>query len=164
MADAFLGEIRIFSFAFAPQNWAFCNGALLSVAQNSALFTLLGANFGGDGVTNFALPDLRGRVPIHAGGTHTLGQAGGEQTHILTTAEVLPHTHVMYGSDTPAETNVPTGAFLAQVNNGYDSSGSLTALSPAAVATVGGQAHENMQPFLALNFCIALQGVYPSRS
>jgi microcystin-dependent protein len=103
-------------------------------------------------------------VPIHAGGGHTLGQGGGEQAHTLSIAEVPPHTHVMYGSDTPAETNVPTGAFLAQVNNGYKSSGSLVALSSAAVSNVGGEAHENRQPFLTLSFCIALQGFYPPRN
>lgn len=164
MADAFLGEIRIMSFGFAPAGWALCNGQIMQIAQNQALFALLGTTYGGNGTTTFGLPNLQGQVPIHVGGGHTLGQVGGEQAHTLSVAEVLPHTHVMYGSDTPAETNIPTGAFLAQVNNGYNSSGSLVALSPAAVANVGGQAHENMQPFLVLNFCIALQGIWPSRS
>jgi microcystin-dependent protein len=151
------------SFGFAPKGWALCNGQLLPINQNQALFSLLGTTFGGDGRVNFALPDLRGRAPIHVGSGHTLGERGGEQAHTLSIAELPMHTHVMNGSNTPAETNIPTGAFLARGNNGYNSSGSLAALSSAAVTNVGGsQAHLNIQPFLTLNFCIALQGIFPS--
>jgi microcystin-dependent protein len=163
MAEPFLSEIRIMSFSFAPKGWALCNGQLLPINQNQALFSLLGTTFGGDGRVNFGLPNLQGRVPIHVGSGHTLGERSGEQAHTLSVAELPTHVHVMNGSNTPAETNVPTGAYLAQVNNGYSSSGSLAALSSAAITNVGGnQAHLNMQPFLTLSFCIALQGIFPS--
>jgi microcystin-dependent protein len=163
MAEPFLSEIRIMSFNFAPKGWALCNGQLLPINQNQALFSLLGTTFGGDGRVNFALPDLRGRTPIHVGSGHTLGERGGEQAHTLSIAELPTHTHVMNGSNTAAEINVPTGAYLGTVSNAYGLAANLAALSPAAVTSVGGsQAHLNMQPFLTLNFCIALQGIFPS--
>ena len=164
MAEPFLSEIRIMSFVFAPKGWALCNGQLLPINQNQALFSLLGTTFGGDGRVNFALPDLRGRTPIHVGSGHTLGERGGEQAHTLSIAELPTHTHVLNAStlNTGATVN-PTNNFLGPLNNSYHSPSSLTSLQPASVLNVGGsQAHLNMQPFLTLNFCIALQGIFPS--
>jgi len=163
MADPFLSEIRLMSFVFAPKEWALCNGQLLPINQNQALFSLLGTTFGGDGRVNFALPDLRARTPIHVGGGHTLGEKGGEQAHTLSIAELPTHTHVLNGSNTPAEINTPDNSYLATVNNAYAPAGNLVALSAASVTSAGGsQAHLNMQPFLTLNFCIALIGIFPS--
>lgn len=163
MAEPFLSEIRIMSFSFAPKGWALCNGQLLPINQNQALFSLLGTTFGGDGRVNFALPNLQGSVPIHVGSGHTLGERGGEQAHTLSISELPTHTHVLNGSNVAAETNVPTGAYLGIVNNAYGGAANLVTLSPAAVTNAGGsQAHQNMQPFLTLNFCIALQGIFPS--
>jgi microcystin-dependent protein len=168
MAEPFLSEIRIMSFVFAPKGWALCNGQLLPINQNQGLFSLLGTTFGGDGRVNFALPDLRGRTPIHVGSGHTLGERGGEQAHTLSIAELPTHTHVLNGSSAAADAAVPTGNLLAVVDNttfgnAYGGASNLVALSPQAVANVGGsQAHLNMQPFLTLSFCIALQGIFPS--
>ncbi|HEX3130494.1 MAG TPA: tail fiber protein [Thermoanaerobaculia bacterium] len=163
MAEPFLSEVRIMSFVFAPKGWALCNGQLLPINQNQGLFSLLGTTFGGDGRVNFALPDLRGRVPIHVGGAHTLGERGGEQAHTLSIAEIPTHTHVMNGTSANADSNDPTSRFLASSNNIYGTATALTSLSPTSVTNVGGsQAHLNMQPFLTLSFCIALQGIFPS--
>lgn len=171
MAEPFLSEIRIMSFAFPPKGWALCNGQLLPINQNQALFSLLGTTFGGDGRVNFALPDLRGRTPIHVGSSHTLGERGGEQAHTLSTAEIPTHTHVANGSTAAANQPVPGGALLGKVDvsalttNLYGPAGSLVAMAPNSVANAGGsQAHLNMQPFLTLSFCIALQGIFPSRN
>jgi microcystin-dependent protein len=164
--DPFLSEIRVFSFAFAPKGWALCNGQLLPINQNQALFSLLGTTYGGNGQTTFALPNLQGRTPIHAGGGHTLGQIGGEQSHTLSLPELPTHTHTANASASPGNNVVPTGALLASpLNLSYRSSDSLTNMNPATLANVGGsQAHLNMQPFLTLNFCIALQGIFPSQN
>jgi microcystin-dependent protein len=171
MAEPFLSEIRIMSFVFAPKGWALCNGQLLPINQNQALFSLLGTTFGGDGRVNFALPDLRGRTPIHVGSGHTLGERGGEQAHTLSIAELPTHTHVFNGSSAGASTNVPTNNVLArgQASNGnpinyYDTAvTNLVAMNAGSIANAGGsQAHLNMQPFLTLSFCIALQGIFPS--
>ena len=163
MAEPFLSEIRIMSFEFAPRGWALCNGQLLPINQNQALFSLLGTTFGGDGRVNFALPDLRGRTPIHTGDGHTLGERGGEQAHTLSIAELPTHAHVLNGSSTPADTNVATNGYLGTINNGYSSPQNLVALGSSALSNTGGsQAHLNMQPFLTLSFCIALQGIFPS--
>jgi microcystin-dependent protein len=163
MAEPFLSEIRIMSFTFAPKGWALCNGQLLPINQNQALFSLLGTTFGGDGRVNFALPNLQSRTPIHVGSGHTLGEQGGEQAHTLSIAELPTHTHVLNGSSTAANTNVATGGYLATVTNAYASAGNLVAMSPTEVGNTGGsQAHLNLQPFLTLNFCIALQGIFPS--
>ncbi|MFO1304130.1 MAG: tail fiber protein [Burkholderiales bacterium] len=165
MAEPFLAEVRMMSFVFAPKGWALCDGQLLPINQNQALFSLLGTTFGGDGRVNFGLPDLRGRVPIHVGSGHVLGERGGEQGHTLSIAEMPTHTHFLNGSSTPAETNVPAGAYLAQANNAYAPPTDLVALSPTSIANVGGsQAHLNMQPFLTISFCIALQGIFPSQT
>jgi len=163
MAEPFLSEIRIMSFQFAPKGWALCDGQLLPINQNQALFSLLGTTFGGNGTTTFALPDLRGRTPLHVGSGHTLGEHGGEQAHTLSIAELPTHAHLAQaqpalGSQLPA-----VGAFLSQASNVYRGADNPTSLNPATVANVGGsQAHLNMQPFLTLNFCIALQGIFPS--
>ncbi len=166
MAEPFLSEIRIMSFVFAPKGWALCNGQLLPINQNQALFSLLGTTFGGDGRVNFALPDLRGRTPIHVGSGHTLGERGGEQAHTLSIAEIPTHAHVLNATSADGTTAVPTGStFLATSKNfeAYRAPTSLVAMAADSVANVGGsQAHLNMQPFLTLSFCIALQGIFPS--
>jgi microcystin-dependent protein len=165
MAEPFLSEIRIMSFVFAPKGWALCNGQLLPINQNQALFSLLGTTFGGDGRVNFALPDLRGRTPIHVGSGHTLGERGGEQAHTLSIAELPEHTHVLNASASAANALSPQNNILARTENSriYGPASSLVAMSPSSVANVGGsQAHLNMQPFLTLSFCIALQGIFPS--
>lgn len=164
MAEPFLSEIRIMSFVFAPKGWALCNGQLLPINQNQALFSLLGTTFGGDGRVNFALPDNRGRAPIHVGGGHTLGERGGEQAHTLSIAELPTHTHVQNASSSQGALNDPTGAVIAKsAQNAYAAPGNLAAMNAAVVTNTGGsQAHLNMQPFLTLSFCIALQGIFPS--
>jgi len=166
MAEPFLSEIRIMSFVFAPKGWALCNGQLLPINQNQALFSLLGTTFGGDGRVNFGLPDLRGRTPIHVGSGHTLGEKGGEQAHTLSIAELPTHTHTAVGSSTATGGNAnPTGRFLGGGNNVYHTPSNLVSLNPGTIANVGGsQAHLNMQPFLTLSFCIALQGIFPSQT
>jgi len=166
MAEPFLSEIRIMSFNFAPKGWAMCNGQLLPINQNQALFSLLGTTFGGDGRVNFALPDLRGRVPIHVGNSHTLGERAGEQAHTLTLSELTMHTHtVKANSSATAGVATPNGNFLGGGNNAYHTATNLTPLNAQTVSTVGGsQAHQNMQPFLTLTFCIALQGIFPSQN
>jgi microcystin-dependent protein len=172
MADPFLSEIKIFSFGYAPRGWASCNGQLLPINQNQALFSLLGTTYGGDGRTTFALPNLQGRVPIHMGQGHLLGERAGEQAHTLTNSELPLHQHLMssnnavVGAAPNATQGSPGGNFWA--NNGkavYTTSPGNSTMSPQAVGTTGGsQAHLNMQPFLVLNFCIALVGIFPSQN
>lgn len=164
MAEPFLSEIRLMSFGFPPKGWALCNGQLLPINQNQALFALLGTTFGGDGRVNFALPDLRGRVPIHVGSSHTLGERGGEAAHTLSVAELPQHTHAANASNRAINGSAsPANNFLGGGNNVYGRTGADTALNPGTVQNVGGsQAHTNTQPFLALSFCIALQGIFPS--
>jgi microcystin-dependent protein len=167
MAEPFLSEIRIMSFNFAPKGWALCNGQLLPINQNQALFSLLGTVYGGNGQTNFALPDLQGRVPTHEGDGLTLGERGGEQAHTLSISELPQHTHVARASTTNGDTNFAANNVLAAALNVYTGQNpqNLTALGPTSISTVGGsQAHLNMQPFLTLNFCIALQGIFPSQT
>lgn len=166
MAEPFLSEIRIMSFAFAPKGWARCDGQLLPINQNQGLFSLLGTTFGGDGRVNFALPDLRARTPVHVGGSHTLGERGGEQAHTLSIAELPTHTHVANATNVNGTTAVPAATTtLANSANyeAYRAPSSLVALFAGTIANTGGsQAHLNMQPFLTLNFSIALQGIFPS--
>jgi len=166
MAEPFISEIRLMSFGFAPKGWALCNGQLLPINQNQALFSLLGTTFGGNGQTNFALPDLRDRVPIHVGSGHMLGERGGEQAHTLSLTEVPAHAHGLAVSTSVSGGNAnPSGRVLGGGNNVYHAPGNLTTMNPASVANAGGsQAHQNMQPFLAINFSIALQGIYPSQN
>lgn len=168
MAEPFLSEIRIMSFVFAPKGWALCNGQLLPINQNQALFSLLGTTFGGDGQVNFALPDLRARTPIHVGSGHTLGERGGEQAHTLSIAEIPQHAHVLDAAADEGDALVPIGNLPARANlpayvDPTDGPPNLVAMAPASVANTGGsQAHLNMQPYLTLSFCIALQGIFPS--
>ena len=166
MAEPFLSEIRIMSFGFAPKGWALCNGQLLPINQNQGLFSLLGTTVGGDGRVNFALPDLRSRTPIHVGSGHTLGERGGEQAHTLSIAEIPTHVHVAQATSVAATDAVPTSARMLAASQSYDAyrpATSPVALNAATVGNTGGsQAHLNMQPFLVLNFSIALQGIFPS--
>jgi len=165
MAEPFLSEIRIMSFGFPPKGWALCDGQLLPINQNQALFSLLGTTYGGDGRVNFALPNLQGRTPIHMGSGHTLGEKGGEQGHTLSISEIPTHVHSLQASPTDGDQIIPTNNYLAPVNQLYGAPANLTSLSPASISNVGGsQAHLNMQPFLVLNFSIALQGIFPSQT
>ena len=163
MAEPFLSEVRIMSFVFAPKGWALCNGQLLPINQNQGLFSLLGTTFGGDGRVNFALPDLRGRTPIHVGGSHTLGERGGEQAHTLSIAELPTHTHVFNASQGNANVPTPGNNMFGTSNNMYSAATNLTSINAGTITNTGGsQAHLNLQPFLTLSFCIALQGIFPS--
>ncbi|MEQ1920905.1 MAG: tail fiber protein [Pyrinomonadaceae bacterium] len=164
MAEPFLTEIRLMSFNFAPRGWALCDGQLLPINQNQASFSLLGTTYGGDGRVNFGLPDLRGRTPIHVGSGHVLGERAGEAAHTLTINELPTHSHTLNASGAAANTNVPSNdRLLGTINNAYAAASNLVGLAPAEITSVGGsQAHQNMQPYLAINFCIALQGIFPS--
>jgi microcystin-dependent protein len=165
MAEPFMAEIRIMSFNFAPRNWAMCNGQFLPINQNQALFSLLGTTYGGNGQTTFALPDLRGQTPLHFGASHTLGEKAGQQSHTVSLSEMPTHTHVANASSTNANQPVPGNAIQAAANNAYSPASGLVSLTPETVTNIGGsQAHLNMQPFLALNFCIALIGIFPSQN
>jgi microcystin-dependent protein len=166
MAEPFLSEIRIMSFGFAPKGWALCDGQLLPINQNQALFSLLGTTYGGDGRVNFGLPNLQGRTPIHMGSGHTLGERAGEQAHTLSISELPTHVHSVSASSSATGGNAnPNGRFLGGGNNVYHAPASLTSMTPQTVASTGGsQAHLNMQPFLVLNFSIALQGIFPSQT
>lgn len=166
MSEPFLAEIRIVAFNFAPRGWALCDGQILPISQNQSLYSLLGTTYGGDGRTTFALPDLRGRTPIHVGDGHLLGNKSGEETHTLSANEIPQHTHPARASTTGGNVPVPNDNVLASSpNQMYTDPAGLTAMAGGSVTNAGGgQAHENMQPFLVLNFCIALQGLYPSRN
>src|SRR5215471_11367265 len=163
MSEPFLSEIKMMSFGFPPKGWALCDGQLLPINQNQALFSLLGTTYGGDGRVNFGLPDLQSRIPIHMGGGHTLGERGGEQGHTLSISEIPTHTHSLQASSVNGDALTPINNNFGSAAGLYAAPGALTSLQPATVANVGGsQAHLNMQPFLTLNFCIALQGIFPS--
>lgn len=166
MSEPFLAEVRIVGFNFAPRGWAFCDGQILPINQNQSLFSLLGTTYGGDGRTSFALPDLRGRTPIHMDSAHQQGQKSGEQTHTLSAAGMTSHTHTAQGSTATVNSNDPTGR-LAGNNAGkpYHGFGASKNMASDMLTNVGGgQAHDNMQPYIAVNFCIALQGLFPSRN
>lgn len=168
MSEPFLSEIKIISWNFPPKGWAFCNGQLLPINQNQALFALLGTTYGGDGRVNFALPNLQGRVPIHMGQGFTLGETGGEQSHTLTIQELPTHLHVVNATAASASTSTPSvGVVLAKSAGAavYGAPSNLVPMAPNALANVGGsQPHTNLQPHLVLNFCIALQGIFPSQN
>ncbi|MEE4377889.1 MAG: tail fiber protein [Candidatus Competibacteraceae bacterium] len=172
MSEPFLAEVRMVGFNFAPRGWAFCDGQILPINQNQSLYSLLGTTYGGDGRTSFALPDLRGRVPIHVGRSnggadHRLGQKSGEETHTLAVNEMPNHDHVLQASTTDANESSPAGHVLARsvTPEAYRAPQNLGAMHAGTVTNVGGgQAHENMQPYIAVNFCIALQGLFPSRN
>lgn len=170
MANPFLGEIRLMAFAFPPQGWALCNGQLLPINQNQALFSLLGTMYGGNGTSTFALPDLRGRVPVAAGqgaglNGYVQGQSGGEAAHALTVDEWVNHSHVLNGTRVDGTSAAPTGALPAVGAEAYSKAGPDGTLAPGSLASANAnpQGHENMQPFLTLNYVIALQGIFPSR-
>jgi len=165
MAEPFIAEIRIVSFNFPPKGWAFCNGQLLPINQNQALFSILGTTYGGDGRTTFALPNLQGRVPFHVGDGLFLGERSGETAHTLNISEIPAHTHVPVGSSNLADQGVPTGKLWANSSQTAYRATPDTAMNPASILPVGGsQPHENMPPYLTLNFVIALQGIFPSQN
>jgi microcystin-dependent protein len=162
----YMSEVKIISWNFAPQGWAFCNGQFLPINQNQAMFSLLGTMYGGNGQTTFALPDLRGRGAIHQGQGFIEGQAGGQEFHTLTMSEMPAHEHFPQGVTEAGNTIIPGGNFLAKSDTQvYAGPNNLVAMVDSSISTVGGsQPHENRQPFLVLNFVIALQGVFPSRN
>lgn len=164
MSEPFISEIRIFSFGFPPKGWASCNGQLLPINQNQPLFSLLGTTYGGDGRVNFGLPNLQGRTPIHFGSGHVLGERGGEQSHTVSISEIPAHTHAVNASSSTGNSVVPTGAILGSpANMSYRPMDATSSLHPMTISNVGGsQAHLNMQPFLVMNFCIAMTGVFPT--
>jgi microcystin-dependent protein len=166
MSEPFLSEIKIVSFNFPPKGWALCNGQLLPINQNQALFALLGTTYGGNGQTTFALPNLRGRVPIHMSSSHTLGEAAGTTSVTINIQQLPTHAHTANAYSQNGDQIVPTGNILGTVNGLYDAGGSnLVTLNAASLTNVGGsQPHNNMMPYLVLNFIIALQGIFPSRN
>ena len=164
MPDPYIGEIRLMAFSPPPKGWAWCNGQLLPIRDNRPLFSLLGVRYGGDGQNTFGLPDLRGRVPVHVGLGRGLGEEGGEAQHRLTPAQLPVHTHVLSGAAAAPDAVAPGGNVLAQVDGLYGPAQALTTLDPTSAGVVGGgQPHQNLQPYLAVQFCIALQGLFPSR-
>ncbi len=169
MSDPYIGEIKLISFTYPPRGWAFCNGQLLPINQNQALFSILGTMYGGNGQTNFALPNMQGRVPIHQGinqGSYNVGQAAGELAHTLTINELPAHVHPAVAQSTPSNPGVsPAGAIWATAPSAAFAPAPNTPMNPLAVSKVGGsQPHENTPPYLVLNFVIALVGIFPSRN
>jgi microcystin-dependent protein len=170
VSEPFLSEIRIMSFGFAPKGWALCNGQQLPINQNQALFSLLGTTYGGNGQTTFALPDLRSRAPMHMGQGFTLGQRGGEENHTISQSEMPAHIHPATADVKAGDANAfnPTNSYLANtapIQMYSAGSNNMVPMFPAMVSTIGGsQAHTNQQPYLTLNFCIALQGIFPSQN
>jgi len=171
--DPFVAEIRIFPFNFAPKGWAFCDGQILPLSQNTALFSLLGTTYGGDGKSNFALPNMQGNAPMHPGqgpglSLHDLGETGGSETVSLLESEIPSHSHSLIAQVPPADAGVPSGNVLARTVGATPylaGNQPLVSMSDSALAPAGGdQPHNNMQPYLTLNFCLALQGVYPPRT
>ena len=167
MSEPFLGEVKLISFNFPPKGWAFCNGQLLPINQNQALFSLFGTTYGGDGRVTFALPNLQTRVPIHQGDGFTQGQTGGEQAHTVTISEMPQHIHFVI-ADTDTGTASPTSSSRLAASSGqalYAQPNNLVAMDPRVIGNAGGnQPHQNMQPYLCINFIVALQGIFPSRN
>ena len=170
MAEPYLADIKIFGFNFPPRGWATCDGQLLPINQNQSLYSLIGTMYGGDGRTTFALPDLRGRVPMHRSSAHAQGQKSGEETHTLTAAEIPNHNHPMVASAEDGNAASPSGALYAGASAGlgltYSAAAATldTQLAAGSIAPAGNQGHENMMPSLTLNFCIAIRGLFPSRN
>lgn len=167
MANPYIGEIRMFAGNFAPQYWSFCDGSVLSISENEVLFTLLGTTYGGDGVTTFALPDLRGRVPVHQGNGTALGQSAGTESVTLNGQQLPIHSHTLMGTSASATATAPGGQLLASVSSGevYINDTPGAALNAASLSGSGGsQPHENRMPFQAINYIIATTGIYPSQS
>ncbi|HEX8129723.1 MAG TPA: phage tail protein [Pyrinomonadaceae bacterium] len=170
MADPFVAEIRIFPFSFAPKGWAFCAGQLLPLSQNTALFSLLGTTYGGDGKSTFALPDLQGRAPMHPGqgpglSLHDLGETGGAETVTLLESEIPAHSHTLRAVEDDGSFFTPVNMYLAAGNSMYVNANPNTTMASQALTPAGGdQPHNNMMPYLTFNFCIALQGVFPPRT
>ncbi len=165
MGTPYLAEIRVFSFNFPPRGWAFCNGQTLAINQNQALFALMGTTYGGDGIRTFQLPNLQGRMPVHQGNGMSQGSLSGETTHTLISSEMPTHNHAATGVSTSATTPTATNnTWAASSENPYAKAPNTT-MSPPTLSTIGGsQPHDNMPPYLVLNFCIALQGIFPSRN
>ena len=171
MSDPFVAEIRMFGFNFAPTGWAFCNGQIMSIAQNTALFSLIGTYYGGNGQTTFALPDLRGRVPMHVGQgpglpSYSIGQMGGETDHTLLATEMPAHSHALNADNNNGAQSVPSAALPARDPSGSPAYGTgvNTTMAATAISQAGGsQPHNNLQPYLAIHYCIALQGIFPAR-
>lgn len=169
MSEPFIGQIVMFAGNFNPRGWAFCNGQILSIAQNTALFSILGTTYGGNGQTTFALPDLRSRVPLHPGqgpglSSYSLGQVGGTETVTLITSQIPAHNHGLIASDTTPSDTLPNGKILAEASI-YSAGAANAPMNPASIGlTGGGQPHPNIQPYLCINFIIALQGIFPSRN
>lgn len=172
MSTPFLGEIRLYSFNFAPKGWAFCNGALLSIPQNTALFSLLGTYYGGNGIQNFALPDLRSRVPLHMGsgpgGTYTIGETAGEENVTLLLTQLPAHNHLLQAVNGPGGAKAPLNNLLSQSGTTYPryatAGSNVVTLNPASIQPAGGNTpHSNIQPYLSMNYCIALAGIFPTR-
>jgi microcystin-dependent protein len=167
MSEPFLAEVKMVGFNFAPRSWAFCDGQILPINQNQALYSLLGTTYGGDGHTSFALPDLRGRTPVHADSAHPESQKGGEETHTLSVAELPSHAHQARATSAAASSPIPSNSVVLASSapaEAYSPAQQLGAMKDGTIGNVGAsQAHENMQPYIAVNFCIALQGLFPSR-
>ena len=168
MSEPFLAEVRPVGFSFAPRGWAFCDGQILPINQNQSLYSLLGATYGGDGRTSFALPDMRGRTPIHRTDGYEIGQSGGSETVTLSVGEIPPHTHTVNAISTESDGRaISSTEMLADSNKPFYAE-SNSSSSPLHAGTIsfsgGGASHENMQPYLAINYCIALQGLFPSRN
>ena len=167
MSSPFIGEIRMFAGNFAPVGWAFCNGALIPISENDALFNLIGTTYGGDGQNTFALPNLQSSVPVHVGPGFALGQSGGAETVTLTTSQIPAHSHVPQCFSNPGNSSSPAGGVWASTapTTIYDNTAPSLAMSPAALGSSGGsQPHDNMVPFLVVNFIISLFGIFPSQT
>lgn len=168
MSEPFLAEVRMVGFNFAPRGWALCDGQIMPINQNQSLYSLLGTTYGGDGRTSFALPDMRGRTPLHVGNGYKEGNKGGEETHTLSISEMPQHKHAVNASHDNATATSPSGKSLAAARentySAYDNATKVAMANDFLTHVGGGQAHENMQPYTTLNFCIAIQGLFPSRN